>query len=173
MPERDIRRSRTVALFSSAVSDGSLSSMPSAPIGWERSISPRSTAIPIRALSRLLRTEASGVLADVSPHSATTAPRCTTITAVEPMRCDHCSAFASLLADHPAASGSTRSQAAPGKRSAAAANSSCEQQAKNGCDQSKRAKLHPRPSTVLRARACQFESRRASGRNLGQARTIP
>ena len=110
-----------MALFSSAVSDGSLSSMPSAPIGRERSISPRSTAIPINALSRLLRTEASGVLADVSPHSATTAPRCTTITAVEPMRCDHCSAFASLLADHPAASGSTRSQAAPGKRSAAAA----------------------------------------------------
>ena len=167
MPERDIRRSRTVALFSSAVSDGSLSSMPSAPIGWERSISPRSTAIPISALSRLLRTEASGVLADVSPHSATTAPRCTTITAVEPMRCDHCFRLRELARRPSGGLGVDTLPGGPRETIGGRSDSSCEQQAKNGCDQSKRAKLHPRPSTVLRARACQFESRRASGRFIG------
>src|SRR5262245_34943701 len=47
---------RNGGAFSSAVRDGSLSSMPSAPTARERSISPRSTAMPIRALSRFLST---------------------------------------------------------------------------------------------------------------------
>src|SRR2546430_1420010 len=75
--------------------------MPSAPIGCDRFTWPRSTALPISALSTLLRTEASGVLAAVSPHCATTAPRCTTITAVEPICRDQASAFASFSRDQP------------------------------------------------------------------------
>jgi hypothetical protein len=43
------------------------------------------------------------------------------MTEVEPMRFDHASAFASLSVAHPAISGSTRSQVAAGKRSAATA----------------------------------------------------
>src|SRR5215510_14237015 len=93
--------------------------MPSAPIERERSICPRSTALPIRALSKLLRTDASGVLAVMSPHSATTTPRCTTITAVDLIAFDHASAFSSFNADHPALTGSTRSHSPSGYRSAA------------------------------------------------------
>src|SRR5262245_17706595 len=80
-------------------------------------------ALPISALSTLLRTEASGVLAAVSPHCATTAPRCTTITAVVPICCVQASAFASFSRDHPATSGSTWSQPVSGKRSASAGTS--------------------------------------------------
>jgi hypothetical protein len=76
------------SVFSSSLKDGSLSSMPSAPIGWDRAISPRSTALPISGLKRLFRTEASGVFAAVSPHSATTEPWWITITAVDPMCSD-------------------------------------------------------------------------------------
>jgi len=86
--------------------------MPSAPIGWDRVISPRSTALPISALKRLFRTEASGVFAAVSPHSATIAPWWITITAIDPMCCDHSSACFILSVDHPA----LRARHAPRRR---------------------------------------------------------
>src|SRR5687767_7666140 len=122
MPEQDVRRLGSAAPSSWAGGVPSLSSLPIAPVDCDQFISPGSTAFPSRALGELLRTEASGVLADVSPHAAMLAPRCTIITVVEAMCCDHCSAFASLLFDHPAVSGSTRSQVVSGKRSAAVAN---------------------------------------------------
>jgi ABC transporter len=53
-------------------------------------------------------------------HCATTAPRWTTITAVEPICCDQASAFASFSRDHPATPGSTWSQFPSGKRSTTA-----------------------------------------------------
>ena len=48
--------------------------MPSWPSVLSSEILPSATAMPISALSKLLRTEASSVRLVVSPHSPTTAP---------------------------------------------------------------------------------------------------
>ena len=81
--------------------------MPSWASVLSREILRSATAMPIKALSRLLRTDASSVRLAVSPHSATTAPRWTTMKAVEWICFDQSCTSASAASDQPDCAGAT------------------------------------------------------------------
>jgi hypothetical protein len=168
MPERDIRRSRTVALFS--------------PLGRERRLvvvnaerADRPGKIDLAALDGLPDQRAEQALAHGSERrpGGSVAPLGNDGSAMHDHHGGRTDALRPLLglrqlARRPSGGlGVDTLPGGPGETIGGRSDSRREQQAKNGCDQSKRAKLHPRPSTVLRARACQFESRRANGRFIG------
>jgi hypothetical protein len=113
-PERACNSIRTVACFSISVSDGGLSSIPRCASVLSRSIFFRATAIPISALSKLLRTEASSVRLTVSPQSTTTTPCATTISAVEWSAFARSCATVSAASDQPASEAGMWRHSAPG-----------------------------------------------------------
>src|ERR1700733_2048735 len=114
-PDRACRSILTVACFSALVSAGGLSSTFNCSRVLSKEIFLAETAIPISALSKLLRTDSSSNRAEVSPHSATTTPWWTIIRVVEWCWLDQACSSARPAFDHPDRSGGTRSQAAPGK----------------------------------------------------------
>lgn len=114
-PDRACRSILTVACFSALVSAGGLSSTPNCSRVLSKEIFFPESAIPISALSKLLRTDSSSNRAEVSPHSATTTPWWTIIRVVEWWWLDQACSSARPAFDHPDRSGGTRSQVAPGK----------------------------------------------------------